>query len=80
MPDAKKGYYCDISIPKIRKYLYIPDFRKHKIYEGHFWEINDSNNTKISNILNIINKYYSVIKYGKVRYNPYHYYFMLKKK
>jgi len=78
LPDAKGGYYLDISLPKVHKYLYVPSFIKHKIYEAHFWEINNSKHTEISNILNFMSKYYHIIKYGKVKYQPYHYYFMLK--
>jgi len=49
---------------------------KTKIYDQHYWEINK--NVNMVDIINIISKYYKILKAFNYKYNPYHYFLVLK--
>lgn len=53
---------------------------KHKLPKEHFWELNSEINTNKSKIKELLNQHFDLIKDGRFELNPYHNYFVLRKK
>ncbi len=53
---------------------------KKKIFPGHHWEINHSRETKLPALRAILREYFEFTQDYRLRWNPYHHFFQLRKK
>jgi hypothetical protein len=70
-----------LKLPVIKRFdygFYLTLGKKKLPYEHH-WEIWSSPECSLRKIKNILKKYFSIQEYGRIRFNPYHFYFILKK-
>lgn len=74
-------YQGTLKLPKIERinYGFYLTLGHKKIPFDHHWEIWSSSECSLRNILKILKKYFNVNRYGRIRFNPYHFYFILEK-
>ena len=67
------------KLPYIEKGIFwtLPDSH---IYDGHHWELDSSQPTKIKSIKNILEKYFTILDFSRFRFRPVHHYFILRKR
>ena len=84
LPDFKFPFKLSLSIGgSVGEHsldFYIPRIIEKQLPEVHFWELNYANYCKTDEITVHISKYFDVLENGRLRENPYHWYFLLKKR
>jgi hypothetical protein len=83
LPYSAMKYRFEIKLPIIKTIkvnIYIHKFfKKHKFDGVHYWEIGTRGHTKRS-VLKSMRKFFTVEKWYVAPYNPYHVFFILKKR
>ena len=83
LPYSAMKYKFEVKLPVIKTVklnVYIHKFfKKHKFDGEHYWEIGTRGYTKRS-VLKSMRKFFLVEKWYVAPYNPYHMFFILKKK
>lgn len=65
------------KLPYMEKGLFL-SFPQCNVAPEHHWELDSNKITKIENIKKILSKYFIILNYKRIRFRPYHYYFVLK--
>jgi 2-polyprenyl-3-methyl-5-hydroxy-6-metoxy-1,4-benzoquinol methylase len=83
LPYSAMKYKIELKLPviktiKVKVYVH-KFFKKHKFDGEHYWEIGTRGHTKRS-ILKSMKKFFAVAKWYVAPYNPYHVFFILRKK
>ncbi|MDR2065106.1 MAG: class I SAM-dependent methyltransferase [Prevotellaceae bacterium] len=83
LPYSAMKYKVELKLPVIKTVkvnIYIHKFfRKHKFDGEHYWETGTRGHTKRS-LLKSMGKFFTVTKWYVAPYNPYHVFFILRKK
>jgi len=66
------------KLPYLEKGLFL-SLPQCNVATEHHWELDSNKITKVKNIKKILSKYFIILNYKRIRFRPYHYYFVLKK-